>query len=434
MRPLVSRMNTLRIFVWLLAIHTACGSLRAVDRSEIETQTLDPDPIEIRLKDLPRPRHSENANKSPDVVRIPDHPTLNVPKGFRVKIFADKLTHPRWLALTPEGDVLVTETPKNRIRILRDKDGDGVADETAVFASEAEGLNIPFGMAFSEGFFYLANSDAVLRWAFQKGQLQLRGRGEKVAALPEGGYHQHWTRNVRVGPDGHLFVTIGSESNCSVEPSPRASVQRMDLDGAHMETFASGLRNPVGLDFHPVSHEAYVTVNERDGLGDDLPPDYFTRIRSGEFFGWPYVYLSPDLADPRFTKRKEDNLPEELIRKTRTPDVLIQAHSAALGLAFYQGKTFPAHYQNGAFVALRGSWNRSNGTGYKIIFIPFGDDNRPRGYYEDFVTGFLLDPKTPTTWGRPVGMLCLPDGSILFTEESNNRIYRVQFDAANPAP
>jgi glucose/arabinose dehydrogenase len=231
---------------------------------------------------------------------------------------------------------------------------------------------------------------------------------------------------VVASPDGQqLYVSVGSRSNADREPLPRASVQVMNLDGSNQQTFAYGLRNPVGLDFHPETGELYTTVNERDGLGDDLVPDYFTRIQQGDFYGWPYAYFSPDKLDPRQTSGGQSVNPE-LAAQTKAPDVLFQAHSAALGVQFYDGNTFPERYRNGAFVAFRGSWNRSAGTGYKIVFVPF-ENGRPTGEYEDFVTGFLTDPSVPTTWGRPVGVLVLPDGSLLFTEEPNGRIYRVQY-------
>jgi glucose/arabinose dehydrogenase len=200
----------------------------------------------------------------------------------------------------------------------------------------------------------------------------------------------------------------------------------MNLDGSDRETFASGLRNPVGLDFNPVTKKLYTTVNERDGLGDDLVPDYLTGLSAGEFYGWPYAYLQPNLLDPRLVNNGKSVNPQ-LAARTKTPDVLFQAHSAALGLQFYDGKTFPEKYRNGAFVAFRGSWNRDRGTGYKIVFVPFDVAGKPKGYYEDFLTGFLLDPAIPSTWGRPVGLLVLPDGSLLLTEEANGRIYRVQY-------
>ena len=305
--------------------------------------------------------------------------------------------------------------------------GDGVADVKETFATADNGLHQPFGMAFAGNYFFLGNTDAVLRFPYQKGQAQIQGRGQAIAQLPADGYNNHWTRNVVTAPDGKkLYVSIGSGTNASEEPSPRASVQVMNLDGSGRQTFASGVRNPVGLDFQPRTGELYATINERDGLGDGLVPDYLTRLRSGEFYGWPYAYLSRDRLDPRLAQNGKSLRPD-LVAKTRTPEVLFEAHSAALGLRFYNGSTFPAKYRNGAFVAFRGSWNRSQGTGYKVVFVPFDGEGRSQGYYEDFLTGFLLDPSGPTTWGRPVGLLTLPDGSLLITEEANNRIYRVQY-------
>lgn len=205
---------------------------------------------------------------------------------------------------------------------------------------------------------------------------------------------------------------------------PRASIQTIDFEGNNQETFAFGLRNPVGLDFHPVTKKLYTTVNERDGLGDDLVPDYFTSVVKGGFYGWPYSYLSTNLLDPR---HQNDTTNSELVSKTITPDVLIKSHSAPLGMQFYDRDTFPEKYRHGAFVAFRGSWNRNEGTGYKLVFIPFDEQGNPKGYYEDFLTGFLIDRTIPSTWGRPVGVLVLPDGSLLFTEEANGVIYRVQY-------
>jgi len=393
----------------------------------IATNPLVPRPIHITLADLPQPFASQSASKPPRLIDIPSNPSLNVPEGFTVNVFAENLDRPRWLALTPEGDVLVTETRQNRIRRLQDTDNDGAADRVTSFADASNGLDIPFGMAFTADHFYLGNTSNLRRYAYSSGQETLQGTGEIIAELPGGGYRQHWTRNVVVSPDqSRLYVSIGSRSNVDEEPLPRASVQVMALDGSDQATVASGLRNPVGLDFHPVTGELYTTVNERDGLGDDLVPDYLTRIQAGEFYGWPYAYLQPDWLDPRQVVNGRSRRPD-LAAQTQTPDVLFQAHSAALGLQFYDGDTFPQRYHQGAFVAFRGSWNRQQGTGYKLVFVPFDGDGLPVGHYEDFLTGFLVDPQGPTTWGRPVGLLVMPDGSLLFTEEMNGRIYRVQF-------
>lgn len=409
------------------ATNTDSQAIAAPLQPVVRTEALTPSPIKITLDQLPRPYATNSAAKSPNVVPVPQNPTLKVPAGFRVNVFAENLEKPRWFAITPTGDILVTETPQNRIRLLRDANGDGVAEIQKTFAGPNNGLSLPLGMTFAKDAFFVGNTSEVLRFPYQSGQEQITDSGQKITSLPGRGYNQHWTRNVVISPDQQkLYVSIGSESNVDSEALPRASVQVMNLDGSDRQTFAYGLRNPVGLDFHPVTRELYTTVNERDGLGDDLVPDYFTRIRQGEFYGWPYAYLAPRLLDPRHAENKTSDR-AQLVAQTRTPDVLFQAHSAALGLQFYDGSTFPQRYRNGAFVAFRGSWNRDRGTGYKIVFIPFDENNRPLGHYEDFVTGFLTDPSGPTTWGRPVGLLTLPDGSLLFTEEANNRIYRVQY-------
>lgn len=409
----------------------AQASDRPAPETLIKTEPLAVTPIRITLADLPAPYSSNSASNQAEVANIPDAPVLQVPAGFEVNVFAEGLTRPRWLALTPTGEVLVVERDQNRIQRLHDSNADGVADRQTVFADRQNGLNRPFGMAFADGYFFLGNTDAVLRFPYDGQQTQLQGGGERIADLtagagdlPGGG---HWTRNVIVSPDAEkLYVAIGSYSNVDVEPLPRASIQVMNLDGSDQQTFASGLRNPVGLGFHPTTQELYATVNERDGLGDDLPPDYFTGVRPGGFYGWPYAYLAPDRLDPRHLQNGQSTRPD-LAAQTQTPDVLFQAHSAALGLAFYTGQTFPDRYRNGAFVAFRGSWNRNQPTGYKLAFVPFDAQGEPQGYYEDFVTGFVLNTDRPSVWGRPVGLLELPDGSLLFTEESNGRIYRIQY-------
>ncbi|MBF5045754.1 sorbosone dehydrogenase family protein [Aggregicoccus sp. 17bor-14] len=399
----------------------------------VRTQVLQPQAVHLTLQQLPRPNATRSADKSPDVVAPPKDAVLNVPEGFQVNLYAEGLERPRFMVLTPEGDVLVAESQSNRLTRLRDADGDGVAELREPFADQDNGLTLPFGMAFTRDAFYVANTSGVRRYPYAKGQGRLKGQGTQIASLPGRGYNQHWTRNLRVSPDGkQLFVTVGSETNVDVERAPRAGILVMGLDGSGQRLWASGLRNPVGLDFHPRTGAPYATVNERDELGDDLVPDYLTQVKDGGFYGWPYAYLAPGNLDPRRTKGGKSEAPE-LAAKTLTPDVLFQAHSAALGLTFYRGQSFPPRYRTGAFVAFRGSWNRGQGTGYKVVYVPFTPEGRPEGGYEDFLTGFLLDPNGsngPTTWARPVGLLELPDGSLLLSEDGNGRIYRV---SAKPA-
>ena len=400
--------------------------------SAVRTEPVDEAEIRVTLADLPAPYATESARKGPDVVAPPSDAVLRVPPGFAVQVWADGLDSPRWLALDPDDNVLLVESRENRILRLGDTDGDGVADTRETVATSANGLDLPMGVAFVGDDIYVGNTSDVRRYAYRAGAA-VSGTGTAVADLPGRGYNQHWTRNVVASPGGDsLYVTVGSQSNVDVEELPRASVFRIAPDGSGRETVSFGLRNPVGLDFHPATAAPYTTVNERDRLGDGLVPDYLTQIGGGRFFGWPYTYLSPGNLDPRRMSGGTSERPD-LAAQTVTPDVLFEAHSAALGLKFYPldgGSTasnrFPERFRGGAFVAMRGSWNRDQGTGYKVVFVPFVD-GRPTGAYQDFLTGFLIDPDGPTTWGRPVGLLVLPDGSLLVTEEANGRIYRVSY-------
>ena len=396
---------------------------------EVALTTFNPAPIRIVLNDLPQPFDSESAQRGPQVVEPPANAHLEAPTGFCVQRFA-RVSGARWLARGPNGEVLCSTSSDNRVVVLNDRNKDGVAEDQYELLNPATGTNQPFGMAFHEDWFFLGNTDAVVMfdWSRKDDRIVL-GQSQRIADLPGKGYNQHWTRNVVVGPNGDkLYVSIGSETNVDVEGHRRACVLEMNLDGSDQRVVASGLRNPVGLDFHPTTGQLFTTVNERDGLGDDLVPDYLTSVKDGAFYGWPFAYLSPNNLDPRRIKDGRSENPE-LAARTTTPEVLFQAHSAALGLAFARGEMFPARYRDGAFVAMRGSWNRQSGTGYKIAFVPF-ENGRPLGHYEDFVRGFLIDPAGPKTWGRPVAVLALPDGSLLFTEEANGWIYRVSYRAA----
>jgi len=375
---------------------------------------------EIKASNLPKPYTSESASRSPQVVDRPTNAKLQVPPGFKVELFAQGLSRPRWLHVATNGDVFLAESYDNRIRLLRDTNGDGKAEQNTVFV---EGLNRPFGMAVAPDgqSFYIANTDAVLQFPYQLGQARLQGNPITITQLTGGGYRQHWTRNLAFSPDGKkLFVTVGSEANVAEEPLPRASIQVMNLDGSQRKTYAFGLRNPNGLAFNPITKQLFTTVNERDELGDDLVPDYLTSVRPGGFYGWPYSYLGGN-HDPRMPHRPE------LEKKAAIPDVLFQAHSAALGLAFYQGDQFPAEYRHDAFVAFRGSWNRSQGTGYKVVRVPFTPEGKPKGYYEDFLAGWVVDPNIPAVWGRPVGLAIAKDGALLVTDEPGGKIWRVSY-------
>jgi glucose/arabinose dehydrogenase len=361
------------------------------------------------------------------VIPVPDRPTLQVPAGFKVNVFANNLPDVRWMTVTPDGDVLAVQSKQDKITLLQDKNNDGVAEIKQTFGDRNKNLDQPLGVTFAGDAFYVANTGEVLRFNYQPGQLELEGTGTQITELTPGGYNQHWTRNIVTSPDGQrLYISVGSRSNADSEELPRASIQVMNLDGSERSTYGYGLRNPVGLDFHPVTGKLYAAVNERDQLGDDLVPDYFTQVKKNGFYGWPYAYLSPNLLDPRHLEGDQSVKPD-LAAKTLTPDVLFQAHSAALGVQFYDQQQFPDKYRNGAFVAFRGSWNRDRGTGYKIVYVPFGKNHQPLGYYEDFLTGFLVNPSGPDTFARPVGLQVMPDGSLLLAEDGNNYIYRISY-------
>ncbi len=377
---------------------------------------------EIKPSDLPPPKIETDVNNGPQIIPRPEGAKLNLPPGFEISTFAeDGFTQPRWMALAPNGDVFLSDSKGSKILVLRDNDKDGIADERFTFA---EGLNQPFGIAFWRDYVYIGNTDAILRYHYKPGQTKAEGTAEKIADVPGKGYREHWTRNILFSRDGKkMYVTVGSESNVSVEANPmRATITEYNPDGSGKRTFASGTRNPIGLAWLPGTRTMWAAVQERDRLGDDLAPDYVTEIRDGGFYGWPYAYAG-GIEDPRHKGERPD-----LVAKTITGDVLIQAHSAILGLVFYEGKMFPKEYTGDAFVALHGSWNRTKRTGYKIIRIRF-KNGKPVGGYDDFITGWMLSPDNRDVWGRPVGLLVLPDGSMLITDDGANKIWRVTYRA-----
>jgi glucose/arabinose dehydrogenase len=368
----------------------------------------------VKATDLPAPGTGRVAANSSDVIARPAEAQLHVPPGFRIAEYAGGFSEPRNMVQAPNGDVLVADSGRGEIVVLRDTNGDGVADARAVFA---DSLARPFGLAIWHDWLYVGNGNAIVRFPYRAGQTKAIAPSQTVTDLPRGG---HWTRNLTFSPDGtKLFVSVGSQSNASTGEDPqRAAISVMNPDGSGRSIYASGLRNPVGLAFYPGTSTLWTAVNERDELGDDLPPDYATSVRQGEFFGWPYAYTGKH-PDPHNGSKRPD-----LVQKTRIPDVLIQAHSAALGLAFYNGATFPADYRGDGFVALHGSWNRAQLTGYKVIRLRF-DHGKPTGAYDDFVTGWQVGGSK--VWGRPVGVLVLKDGSLLIADDGGNKIWRVSY-------
>ena len=342
-----------------------------------------------------------------DVVSRPQGALPEVPKGFAITPYVTGLTNPRFMALAPNGDVFVAEPNEGRVMLLH-------GGKPSVFVS---GFHGPHGLAFHDGALYIGDLDAVWRVPYDNGKAGQRSRITKESF---GGNTGHTTRDIAFGPDGTLYLAIGSANNVDAENPPRATVQKVTKDG-HLETFVSGTRNPVGIAVYPGTNDLYITVNERDGLGDDLPPDYFTRIKQGEFFGWPYAYIGPH-PDPSFGAKRPD-----LVKKTVTPDVLFHAHSAPLGLVFYDGSQFPAEYKGNAFIALHGEWDSSTPQGFKVVRVKF-TNGRPENAYENFVTGFWVKGTSPPqVFGRPAGLLVAKDGSLLIADDAGGTVWRVQY-------
>jgi glucose/arabinose dehydrogenase len=395
---------------------------------------------------LPPPRTSlvPTVQIAPAVRWAPGETPLAAP-SFRVAEFASGLDHPRWLYVLPNGDTLVAESQRpaeglggvrgwvmkqvmrragsggpsaDRITLLRDMDADGVVETRSLFL---DGLRSPIGMALIGGDFYVANTDAVWRFPYVQGATAISGGGEKVADLPAGAINYHWTKNLLASPDGTtLFVAVGSNSNIG-EHGPdaeanRAAVLAVDVESRRVRVFASGLRNPVGLAWHPETGALWTTVNERDELGNDLVPDYLTTVRDGGFYGWPYSYFGTHV-DARVTPQRPD-----LVAQAIVPDYALGAHTASLGLAFSTGALFGPGFRGGAFIGQHGSWNRRPRSGYAVIFVPFAN-GMPAGPPEPVLTGFVNAGGQAR--GRPAGVAIDRVGALLVADDVGNRVWRV---------
>jgi glucose/arabinose dehydrogenase len=374
---------------------------------------------------LPIPYATKSVEKVSDVIGWKNGATPKVPKGFQVKKFADGLENPRWIYVAKNGDVFISEastSPKsaNRITVFKDGNNDGTYEIRETFLT---GLNRPFGMLIMGNYFYVANTDALIRYPYSEGQKKITTSGEKILDLPAGGYNNHWTRNIIASADGKkILITVGSGSNVGENGMDkevrRANILEVDPNGKGERIVASGLRNPVAMDFAPGSTVLWTAVNERDELGDNLVPDYITSVKDGGFYGWPYSYFGQN-EDPRLKGQRTD-----LVKKAIIPDLAVGSHTASLGLAFYKAKAFPEKYHNGVFVAQHGSWNSSTLTGYKVIFIPF-KNGQINGQPEDFLTGFIADEPAAKVYGRPVCVAVMRDGSLLVSDDASNTLWQI---------
>ena len=383
----------------------------------------------ILAGDLPKPYATTSVDNGAQMVRRPEGAWPKVPAGFKVEEYITGLNNPREIVTAPNGDLFIAESGPGRIRILRGRTANGKAATNEVFAT---GLHQPFGIAFyppgpNPQYVYIGDTDEVIRFAYKNGDLHATGAQETVAALPGGGRLRgggHWTRDVRFRADGKkMFVSVGSLTNdyegSRSNEEKRADILEFDPDGKNERIYASGIRNAVGLAIHPKTGELWCSVNERDVLGDDLVPDYVSRVKEGGFYGWPWYYIGPN-QDPRHPGEKP-----ELKDKVLIPDVLVQSHMASLCLTFYSGKNFPKQYFQDGFAAEHGSWNRAKRVGYKVIRIPL-KNGVPSGEYEDFMTGFV----TPEgrVWGRPVGVAVAQDGAMMVSDDGSGTIWRIQHE------
>jgi glucose/arabinose dehydrogenase len=406
--------------------------------------------VRRKITELPPPYATRSASNPPRVIAKPASAAPKVPPGFQVELFAANLHDPRTVRVAPNGDIFIAESEPGRVRVLRAADGASTPETNEVFAS---GLQQPFGIAFyppgsDPQWMYVANTASVVRYPYRNGDLKPRGKAEVIVRDLAGAggrsvQRGHITRDIVFSQEGRkMFVSVGSASNDGEgmgkrdaaaiarweaahglgsawgPETDRAAVLVFDPDGGNRRVFATGLRNCVGLAVHPLTGDVWCSTNERDDLGDDLVPDFVTRVRDGAFYGWPWYYLGPN-EDPRHRGERPD-----LKDKVAVPDVLIQAHSASMGTVFYDNDQFPAEYRGDAFAAEHGSWNRAKRTGYKVIRVLM-KDGVPTGEYEDFMTGFVVNDSA--VWARPVGIAVAHDGALLVSEDGNGTIWRVTY-------
>ena len=385
----------------------------------------------LTVSDLPAPAPEQSVDNGPKLVPRPDSAWPIAPKGFKVTLYATGLDNPRLLRTAPNGDLFLAESETGKIKVFRGVGADGKAAQVSVFA---EGLHQPFGIAFypagaHPAWLYVGNTDGIVRFPYQDGDLQARGPAVSLAELPGGGRLRgggHWTRDLVFSKDGaRLFASVGSHSNVDdtdthPEELHRADVLEFTPEGKFVKVYAWGLRNCVGEAINPITGELWCSTNERDGLGNNLVPDYVTHVQEGGFYGWPWFYMGGH-QDPR-----QPGKHPELQSKVIAPDVLLQPHNASLEMTFYDGGQFPSEYNGDIFAAEHGSWNKAVRTGYEVIRVPM-KDGHATGEYEDFLTGFVT--RDGEVWGRPVGVAVAKDGSLIVTDDGSNTVWRVAYRA-----
>jgi len=360
---------------------------------------------------LPAPFATGSATNAPRVVDAPAGAKLQVPQGFTVETWASGFDMPRYMLLAPGGEILLSDSGAGAVYAFA---GGKAAGKKQLIS----GLSRPYGLAFWRNYLYVAETDSVKRYPYDAKALTV-GPGEEIVKVPGGG--NHWTRAIVFDRAGQkIYVSVGSSSNITPDPAERAAINRYNPDGSGHEIYAAGTRNPSSIHWYPNSDTLWVTVIERDGLGDDLPPDYFTHVQQGGFYGWPWAYFGAH-PEPRHNGQHP-----ELVAKTVTPDVALPAHNSPLDFVFYTGTQFPAEYRGGAFITLHGTWNRAQRSGYKVVYVPLAN-GKPAGPPRDFLTGWMIAPGAKDVWGRPVGVIMLPDGSLLVSDDGGKKIWRVSY-------
>lgn len=399
--------------------------------------------FDVRLDALPKP-YTEGAVRNPPLLvpRGARKPIL--PPGFETTCFAENLKGPRQLLILPNGDVLVSIQAEGHLLMMRDEDGDGRADWIQRHASN---FTAPYGMALRDGEILIADMMGIWRIDYTPGLLRPPyAHAEPIGQVPPdqrkpspymdgqslltksgvfGIVQGHFNRDLEIGPDGRLYVGVGSAGNIGVEPEPKCTIQSFAASGQDQRTVAAGMRNPCGLAFHPTTGKLWALVQERDGTGDNLVPDYLTEVKDGGFYGFPFAYIGPN-PQPGFAE-----LAPEKVAQTVVPDLLFAPHSATMDLAFYDKTMFPERFRGGAFLAMKGSWNRTQPTGYKVVFVPFGSDGRPSGGYENFATGFWVGgSERAEVWGRPSDVAVAPDGALFICDDTGGTIWRITYRGA----
>ena len=383
----------------------------------------------LTVTDLPAPYATKSVDNGPNVVKRPENAWPKAPAGFKVELYATGLDQPRLIRTAPNGDLFVAISYQNKVMVFRGVDSSGKPKLVSTFA---ENLSQPFGIAFyplgpNPQWIYIGNTDSVVRIPYKNGDLKATGPAQKLADLPGGGRLRgggHWTRDIAFSQDGkRMFVSVGSHSNVDdpdthPEEFHRADVLEFTPEGKFVKVYAYGIRNCVGEAINPTTGQLWCSTNERDGLGDNLVPDYITHVQEDSFYGWPWYYMG-GTQDPRHKGSHP-----ELKSKVITPDVLLQPHFASLEMTFYEGAQFPAGYKGDAFAAEHGSWNKATRAGYEVVVVPM-HDGRANGVYEDFLTGFT----TPEgqVWGRPVGVTVANDGSLFVTDDGSGSIWHVTY-------